>query len=684
MIGEYTSRDVKDASKKVTHWFSQIDRGIRKRKKQEDRWELNEAFDDMRQWTDERNNYVAGQGDQVTVNKIGSFNRTYRAAIAFKNPTYKFKPRNAAGWEMINLPVMGSDGKPVTDPETGEAEVIQMTRAQARQELINDIVSRPHFGFRDTISRLVKAGCLGYGAVMVGYMPTFSTPLEKDTDDNVPVNEDGSFNWDGFLTDKITGMPMEDENGNPIKKNRLPVWEEWFIDWVHYRHMIIDPDGGNDFMKHRWVGMEQVRTLEEIKADPLLKNTKDLQSTGSLLKREDDDTEIDNFDDAGDDDDSTKLVRLFYIFDFIKDRRMVLADGHPKALLDEEMPLGITHSPFAFFRPNERITSTEEFYPRPLNTDQIPLVSENNTARQHLAQARSRAVRKILAEKGVLDPTNQGKLTDNVDLQYIEVDRISSYGLDKTLHMLTPPPIGGDLYNQLNIIGQDFDEVSGMGSASRGKSTGDTATETNKLSQYEGTRYDFDRMQLKDCLVLIGKKLDDSIDANMTVPRAIQISGTAGQLHEVLIDADTIACDGDIDIDLAEMTPTDDGAMASRMINFAQMIGQNPWMATNEAVVRTMAERVNITDNNFIKGLVESAQQKQQQEQQMLQMQIDAQMAQAQMSAQAGMAQAQMKAQAAGPGKDGKKPSSSAPANSAQEASQSAAGQQTMRMQGAK
>ena len=674
MIGEYTKRNQNTAySDKVQEWFAQIDRGIEKRKTQEKRWEANESFEDMKQWMGEDGILHEGEYDQPTVNKLGSYIRTRRAALSFRDPGVNMKPKNAAAQEMISLPIMGSNGQPKTDPQTGQVEVMQMTRAKARETLINDIIHAPHFGLRDMISRTLKAEALGYGVVMTGYSPQFGTPLEKDTDNIVPVMEDGSLDFDAYIIDPLTGMPQEDEGGKPIKKNRIPVWEEWFIDWVHYRHMIIDPDGGNDFMKHRWVAMEQVRTLAEVKADPMFRHTKDLQETGTMLDDQSKGSR-DRWAVGSElrDTENTKLVRLFHIYDLVKDRRMVMADGHGEMLLDEVMPMGITHCPFEFLRTNERVTTKgEEFYPRPSCTDLVPLVSENNEARRMLAIGRKRGVRKIIIEKGVLDEGEIDKLTNDEDLEVVQIDRVSQYGLEKTMHMLAPPPIGGDLYNNLNIIGQDFDEVAGQGSASRGKSTGDTATETNKLSQYEGTRYDHDRMLLKDMLIRIFKKLDDSIDANMTVPRAIQISGAAGQLHQVLLDRDMIACDCEIDIDLKEMTPTDDAAMSSRMIQFAQVIGQNDWMATNEAIVRTMAERVGITDENFIKGLVEAAQQKKQMEMQMLQMQL-----------QAASEQAQMKASQSG--KDSKVPEGSPPENAAQEASQTAAGQQSQRMQGAR
>jgi hypothetical protein len=365
-------------------------------------------------------------------------------------------------------------------------------------------------------------------------------------------------------------------------------------------------------------------------------------------------------------------VRLFWIYDLVLNRRLCLADGHGKALLDEKMPLGITHDPFAFFRPNERIGLDEEFYPRPLVTDIVPLVAENNEARRHLNVSRKRGIRKALVEKGSLDPINYDKLTNDEDMEVVEMDKTSQYGLDKTVHFLAPPPIGGDLYNNLQIISADIDEVGGMGSASRGKSTGDTATETNKLSQYEGTRYDFDRLQLKDMLIKMFSDLDDSIDANMTKPRAIQISGTAGQLQQVLLDREMIAGDFDLDIDMTDMMPQDEAAVAARSVQFAQMIGQNRWMALNEAVVRTLADKVGIDDEEFVSGIVEAAKAEQQQEQQMMQMQMQAQ-----------MQQAQMKAEATGKGQQGKSPESSPPENAGQEAMQNGAGSQVPRMQGA-
>ncbi|MCJ7823504.1 MAG: hypothetical protein MUP44_01245, partial [Anaerolineales bacterium] len=193
MIGKYTSSlSDQKSDDLVRDWFTQLDRGLDARKEQEKRWEVNEAFEDMRQWDDGMGGLEAGQHDRPTINKIGSYNRNYRSSVAYRNPGVKYIPKNAAAWETIKLPVMGSDGVPKQDPQTGEVEVIEMTRAKARETLVNDIIKQPNFGQRDMISRVVKSGCLAYGSAMVGYTPTFETPLDKDTDDEMPVLEDGS------------------------------------------------------------------------------------------------------------------------------------------------------------------------------------------------------------------------------------------------------------------------------------------------------------------------------------------------------------------------------------------------------------------------------------------------------------------------------------------------------------
>ena len=148
MIGNLTKKDPESPyTDDVQEWLAQLDRGIRKRREQEKRWAANEDFADMKQWRDANDQLVLGNGTEPTINKIGSYNKTYRAAVAYKNPTARITPKSASGWESIKLPVIDPNGKPMIDEETGQVHVVEMTRAKARETLINDIISKPHFGW---------------------------------------------------------------------------------------------------------------------------------------------------------------------------------------------------------------------------------------------------------------------------------------------------------------------------------------------------------------------------------------------------------------------------------------------------------------------------------------------------------------------------------------------------------
>lgn len=643
----------------IRAWFLRLDRGIERRAVEENRWAVNEAFEDMRQWGDEGDGFRLGNGDEPTINKIASYVRTYRAAICYKNPRAKMWPKSASGWEPVTVPILGSDGRPQINEQTGKAKAKQVLRYQVREKLLNSILESPMFGLRDTISRVVKSGCLGYGVAMTGYYPSFETAPEKDTDnEDIPIGPDGVPDFSAYQTNPLTGLPVMDEGTDkPIKKNSIPSWEQWFIDWVHYRHVIIDPDGGNDFTKHRWVAVEEIRTLEDIKADKLFKNTEDLEATGGLLEQKSESLRRRVDGNAGIaplDRDDIKTVRLFRVFDLVKDRMLVLAEDHDKPLYDGVMPLGVTHSPLSFFRPNEVIGDTEEFYPRPLVTELVPLASEKNYLRYLALKAAKKNVRKVITQPGMFTPEEETKFMSDVDMEVVHMEKIGQYGPDKAAHVMTAPPIGQDVWLTLRANDADFDEIAGQGAESRGRTSSDTATAVGKRSQYEVTRYDFDRETLADFLQDCFKKLDDSIQANMTIPRAIELIGDDGQAFMALVDRDMIECDCDVGVDVTEMAPTDGAQEAAQMIQLVQVLGQNRWMATKEAVLRTMCERVGIKDENFITGTMEAANEA-------------IQMEQAQM-----MAKAQPKVPEAPP-----------PGSEAQAIQQTGAGQQVPNMQGA-
>jgi len=601
MIGKDVKQFDGDADKGVRWWMTQLDRGIRRRREEEDAWDRNEEFANGIQWDKALTKSNRG-ADQVTVNKVRAYLNQHRASVAFKNPVAKFTPRTPAGYEPIQVPVVGADGTPAQD-QMGQVITREIVPVKAREALFNDIISQPMFGLSEMIDRADQAGILAYGAATVGYRPEFETAPEQDSEQMVPIGEDGMPDFSDFVPNPVTGMPMEDDGGRLIRKANLPVWEEWFIDWVSYKNIIIDPDGENDFMQHRWVAIEQVRFLDDVKADPLFKHTKDLSETGDYTDEEGK-GRFREWLSGEDQEDKAKLVRLFHVYDFIKDRYLVLADGHGKALRDEVTPLGITHSPLAFLRYQEKLG---HFYPHPKASDLVPINEWYNNSRRLEYVGSKGSLRKIIVDGNTFDNVGLKQLSSDIDMEIIKRKRGLMPGSAGSLEVFTPPPVNPSIYQASKSASLDFDEMAGSPEA-RGKATSNTATQSDNLEAGEAARNDYERVKMRDFLILIFKKLNDSIDANMTVPRAIKITGTDGQAFTALVDQDMIAGDFDLEIDVQEMAPKNSAQSAALKQQLWTTLGQTPFLASNEVLARGICEDVGIKDENFIQALVQAAQ----------------------------------------------------------------------------
>jgi len=651
MIGEDVKKPKGDKDEKVEKILHDIQRGITRRAKELPRWDHVEKFDDMKQWDGE-----SGSGDQVTVNKLGSFIRNYRAQVCYNDPRCKLTPRTSDGWEPIQVPVIGPDGMPKTD-EMGQVVVREVVRAKARETLINDIVAAPKAKTQQTGALVTKSGVTGWGCLKSYYKPIVETPVEPDGEQMIPI-KDGRIDLSGFARNKIDGSLIEDESsGRLISRSSIPVNEDFGICWVNYRNILIDPDGGNYWDDHRWIAEEEIRTLDEVKKDPLFKNTKDLQASGT---RVDDEKKDAGWNSDGSDwsaekdgkhDKEDKIVRLFHFYDLVNERYIVLADGYGKCLRDVSWSeIEIVDHPYSDFRPNQILG---EFYPRPLGSDLAPINEWYNIARRYELRAMQRSNRKAFARKGVIGAAGMEQLTNDEDMAWVEMDIAKHESLADQILPFTPPPINDALYANSKMIAMDFDEVAGMSSESRGVAKADTATQVNVMEANSGTRIEHDRKVLAETWRTAFKKLNDLLDSHMTTERAIRLQGTDGQAFVGLVDPDMVAGDFDVSVDFEDMAPPNTAQKAAGRAQIMQIAGQAPWLFASEPMVRGWLEPYGVKDQNFIDAIVEMAQ-----------MQMQMLMAQGQ--------------QAPGP-----VPEAGEPQDEAQALKQNAGGTQTPRMSGA-
>ena len=652
MIGKDISRNKSgDLTDFVKEWNERLTRGIKRRRREEDRWDQNEEFENMSQWDGSLGKY-----DEVTVNKLGAYVRNYVAQVSYNNPRVKLTPKTADGWEPIPVPVAGPGGQPKLDAN-GQVVVREVIPVKAREALINDcILAAPMMNLQQTSGLLTKAGVIGQGYLKVGYTPIFKTAPEPESEQVVPF-KDGKLDLGQYATNPIDGSLVEKDNGRLVTRNEIPVWEDFFIKWVPYRNLIIDPDGGNYWDDHRWVCEEDLRVLADVKADPLLKNTSDLRASGT---RVDDEEKKFSVDEHGSDwsepskeegEEPRDVVRLFYIYDMMNEEFIVIADGHGKELRRVSWTeLKIADHPYSDYRPDEIMG---EFYQRPSATDLVPINEWYNISRQMELRAMKRANRKVLARKGALDTANLELLTNDDDMAWVEVDITGHSSLSDVFIPFNPPTLNNDVYANTQIIGADFAEVGGQTDEARGKATADSATQVNAMEQYTGGRIGKDRKVLAETWRRAFKKLNDFIDANMTKERAVALQSTDGETFQGLIDLDMIAGDVDVSVDFQELAETNTQMQNAGKTQILQIMGQAPFMFTSETLVRGWLEPFGVKDENFVQAIAEAAQMQ--------------------------MAMLQQQAQP-----DGPVPEAGAPQNEAQAISQAGAGSQVPRMSGSR
>ena len=600
MLGKPVKYPSGDHDKGVKLWFHRLDRGIKSRNKEKEEWDKNIEFEDMKQWDG-----VFPEGDQPAVNKVGAWCQTRMAALAFQRPRAVLTPVSAEGYQPIRVPIVDPQTGPTIDPMTGEPEMRVISRHKVAENVLNFILSQPSFGLQHTIRRLIKGGLLSMGVIKVGYRADFDdTPPPKEYKQQVPVDpQTGMPDFSGFALDPITGLPLEDDDGNLIEKGPGLTSETWFVDWVDARKMVFDPEGENDFRQHAWVAYECLRPLEEVKRDRLLKNTKDLSATGWKGEHEDMPPKVD-FDHLDPEDkEDAEQVRLYEIIDLDAQRLIVLADGHGQYLRNDPIPEGVDHSPYCFYRPNERVG---EWFGRPPVTDLRVVNDEYNKTHRQLLAAIRKTLRKYVYDKQAFGSQNMDQLRDNTDSVFIGVDKAPN-GIDKVVWPLPVTSVPGELFAHLQTIEKNFDEVAGQPGEARGVATGKTATQTNVLAGYDTVRQDDQRNLLAACLQETLKKLLDSVQANMTLPMAVAIQGTDGQFFQTQVSRDMILGDYDVSVDIVDMEPTNRELEKARLQDFLVTVGQSPWLLADEAMAEVLLDTYGIRDERARQGIVRQA-----------------------------------------------------------------------------
>ncbi len=268
------------------------------------------------------------------------------------------------------------------------------------------------------VRRAILSAFLDLGVIKVGYRPDFE---DDDMRGVFATDEEGNYISGG--TDKATGYVLpelekgdylrdgdgeiifDEEMGLPLLHPGTLQGEKFFVEWVPVQNLLFDPEGGNDFQRHRWIAEEWVRPLDDVRNDPRYSPSvrRAVEATDKMGAKPGDQEALKGANKWSGTvvNDSTAIacdmdgqrVRGWTIYDFEKGRMIEIAKHVESGrndipLLDMPMPEGMKHGPYVFLRYNE---DPGRFYQKTDVESARKLELENNITRSQMLNHRNQS-----------------------------------------------------------------------------------------------------------------------------------------------------------------------------------------------------------------------------------------------------------------------------------------------------
>lgn len=534
----------------------------------------------------------------LTINRVLPILAAQNAQIMFRLPWWRVNSR---------IPE-GADG-------AGPARAAEMALNYVMQHPANDMKAQARLG--------VLAAHLGYGAWKVTYTPDEGVDPEKD-DEEVwgelieRVGVDPETGQEIPIRDILGGVPRINKDGgmtargNKILLDTRDVTNFFKVDWVDWRDLRHDPEGGNNFLDHSWMSHRFSWRLDEFMENDLFTNKDGIEAAARMLTEKGLGNKPRRLQDGGinygpnlrnsnlsgritSDSDDMDLARLWgwQIWDFVDRRVKYIIDGHPYMVGNEPIPRWVGHSPYEFLKWHENLG---EWYPYTEVEAIRPLIRSYNVLRSVQHDHRRRYVRRYEAQMDMIDEDELEKLKDPSDGTIILVKQMGK------LSPIQDAPLDAQAYSDSEIDIRDTGEIAGSTPEARGTAQGETATQASIQERRGGARENDKRELLADALVKIGGKMLNAMQANLDSPLAVRIVGPSGEAWQSHVTRTDILGDFQLKIDISELEPNDVATERGQLLQLAQIFG--PVAFQSPRFITRIARNFNMQDPQMVDELV--------------------------------------------------------------------------------
>lgn len=461
---------------------------------------------------------------RYVINLVFSTIETNKPSLIFNNPQVKMDVR---------------PGKQ-DDLSTAAAD-----RAKLCQDTVQTFVDDPDQEFVPTTSLALHETHFAYGVVEVGYTPDWI----DNPNAGKPVLEEKDQKDD-------PDIEVRDKENQPVlEPMRLLTQEFLFIKHIPADQFRVSASNKNSLKQNDWVGYYEWHYVEDIKRNPVYaKKARGLKAQGAIQA---DQSEMDTLESNEEREKHEGMVKVWKLWDQRTLTKLVLAEGHPRVLYEEEFK----YSPFAVLKWYEVLKS---FYPCPPVFQWLGPQDEVNETRDSQRAHRRRFYRRYTVMRNSVEPEELEKLETGGDGTYIQVDQ------PNPITPVPDAPLSSDVWQHLDESKNDFLTVSGVSGDQRGVAESETATQANIINTHAQLRESAIRGKVQNWLADICRLILLTIRDNMALPIWIQRNVDLGtpdaesKLTESMrvaqrwkeITSDELGdTDYDINIDVSSMSP---------------------------------------------------------------------------------------------------------------------------------
>jgi len=508
--------------------------------------DLESLYDGTGHWTKAED----PTGTKYVINRVFASIETRTPTLLFFRPKARVVPR----------PTRSDDPGSLIDE-----------RAMLLEDHADTLVAQEKVGFMDATTEALHDANFYFGLVEIGYTnnwidnPNAGKPVMRD--DQEVMGDDGPL----FQPSRLP--PEGERESETMYVRRIP--PESFRLSINATQKLEQCD---------WVAYYEWHRVDDVKDNPIYKNTTGLRSTGS--------TKGDIQDDDQEPNKRAGMVKLWKVWSIREKKRYVMAEGHEKFLLEEPYKI----LPFEDLRFHR---SRTQWRPIPPAFNWRSPQREHNEIREDMKELRRASMPRYTTKEGNIDGPELEKLVAggpftivkaNVDNPITEVPR--SEGRMAALRTAIPD------------TRDDFNEASSLPGEHNGVADADTATQASIIDINARVRESADREKVAKFLARVIKKLLLISKDKMALPFWIKlhvdplgpeklretlkvVKGWAEITHK-----DLGEFEWDVSVDVEALSPSTEDLRRNQWLNFIGVMGTPgalPVLASETLLKKTAA-----------------------------------------------------------------------------------------------